>query len=114
MGVKRKNTGFGEGLEKIFEDNTSDRASIKEQAQLEAAAASLSGASSAALSSVAAPATKERKKKARLTAEERRNMHPVQTFLNEDEWTELKIKLAKEKILQEQFIYDAVMKAIRG
>lgn len=106
MGVKRKNTGLGEDLDKIFGEATSDRPTMREQMQSEAQASSAS-------SSVAAVG-KERKKKARLTAEERRNMHPVQTFLNEDEWTELKIKLAKEKILQEQFIYEAVMKAIRG
>lgn len=111
MGVKRKNTGLGEDLDKIFGEATSDRPTIKEQMESEAQASSFSASVAA---TAAGNERKERKKKARLTAEERRNMHPVQTFLNEDEWTELKIKLAKEKILQEQFIYEAVMKAIRG
>lgn len=104
MGVKKRNTGLGDGLEKIFEENTSDRPSLKESARIE---------KSAAAASSVAP-IKERKKKARLTAEERRNMHPVQTFLNEEEWAQLKMKLITEKVMQEEFIYQAVMKAIKG
>lgn len=102
MGLKKKDTGLHDDLEQIFDESRSDRPSI------------LGGARGAASSKSADQGEKPepRRKRARLTAEERRNLHPVQTYLNDDEWAKLKIKLVTQKMMQEEFLYQAVIKAI--
>lgn len=97
MGLKKKDTGLHEDLDKIFDENKSDRPSI------------LSGAASGNGGKIGG-----RRKKARLTTEERRYMHPVQTYLNDEEWKRLKVKLVTEGLVQEEFLYQAVLKAIDG
>lgn len=101
MGLRKKDTGLHDDLERVFDESRSDRPSILGEAKR--AASSKNAAESKA---------EPKKKRARLTAEERRNLHLVQTYLNDEEWTKLKIKLVTKKVMQEEFLYQAVLKAI--
>lgn len=103
MGLKKKDTGLHDSLEQIFDESRSDRPSILGNAKDAASDGANNGGK-----------TEPKKKRARLTSEERRSMHPVQTYLNDEEYAKLRIKIVTEKVMQEEFLYRAVMKAING
>ena len=102
MGLRKKDTGLHDSLEQIFDESRSDRPSILGNSKKEVAG------KGAAVGGSEEP----KKRKARLTPEERRSLHPVQTYLNDEEWTKLKIKLVTKKLMQEEFLYKAVLRAI--
>lgn len=99
MAVKKRDTHLNEDIEKVFDEGKSDRPAI------------LGGAK--ADSAKKEKETPSRKKKAFWTPEQRKTLHPVQTYLTDEDYCALKVMAVTKKVSQEELLYRMISQALK-